>query len=314
MFAARGIAVAFSVFVIVYCFLSLLVTFTWRGVRRYSLRLTAPRAADLLFAVRMFPLAAATLITAALTVPSFLLFEPRTVDEPIGVIPLALGLCGVLLGLYGIVGAILALRRVSRTISSWTSDAEPLSLSSLVPVLRISRAVPALTAVGIVRPSVLVSGVAECVLASGELQTALNHEIAHVRRRDNLKKLLLRFVSFPGMSELEAAWLEATEMAADDAAVANASEALDLASALIKLSRMGPFEPPADLTAALLHSPASVMNARVERLLAWTDDRARGADFSWYGPIAGLATISAFALTYSQLLVHVHAATEWLVR
>jgi Zn-dependent protease with chaperone function len=67
------------------------------------------------------------------------------------------------------------------------------------------------------------------------LQTALNHEVAHVSRRDNLKKLLLRFVAFPGMSGLETAWLEATEMAADDAAVSTAGDALDLAAALIKL-------------------------------------------------------------------------------
>ena len=46
----------------------------------------------------------------------------------------------------------------------------------------------------------LLSGAAELVLTTNELQTALNHEIAHVRRRDNLKKLLLRFVAFPGMA------------------------------------------------------------------------------------------------------------------
>ena len=75
----------------------------------------------------------------------------------------------------------------------------------------------------------------------------MNHEIAHVRRRDNLKKLLLRFVAFPRMAGLEAAWIEATEMAADDAAVLNASEALDLAAALLKLSRIRPIVPSVDL-------------------------------------------------------------------
>ena len=173
-----------------------------------------------------------------------------------------------------------------------------------------------MTAAGIVRPKVLLSGAAESMLTAKELQTALNHEIAHVRRRDNLKKLLLCFVAFPGMSGLEAAWLEATEMAADDVAVSNAAEALDLAAALIKLSRLGPVEPVADLTTALVHSPASVMNARIERLIAWSDDRlASPQRFSpWYGLGAGLATVVVFAATYSQLLVHVHTATEWLVR
>jgi len=93
-------------------------------------------------------------------------------------------------------------------------------------------------------------------------------------------------------------------------------EALDLAAALIKLSRLGPVEPPVDLTAALVHSPASVMNARVERLITWNDERrVPPAKYSpWYGLSAALVAVAAFAVTYSQLLVHVHTATEWLVR
>jgi len=176
-----------------------------------------------------------------------------------------------------------------------------------------------MTAAGIVRPKVLLSPTVESMLTASELQTALNHEFAHVRRRDNLKKLLLRFVAFPGMASLEAAWLEATEMAADDAAVSNASEALDLAAALIKLSRVSPsglVDPAIDLTAALVQSPASVMNARVERLIAWSDHRlASPQKFSpWYGLAAATATVAVFAVTYTPLLVHVHTATEWLVR
>jgi Zn-dependent protease with chaperone function len=249
-------------------------------------------------------------------VPSFLLLEPRAIDEPLGGIPLALGLCGVVLAIFGLVNAGIAIRRASRTIATWTSAAQPIESSAPVPVLRISPVVPAMTAAGIVRPKVLLSGTAESMLTANELQTALNHEIAHVRRRDNLKKLLLRFVAFPGMSGLEAAWFEATEMAADDAAVSNATEALDLAAALIKLSRLGPVEPAVDLTAALVHSPVSVMNARVKRLIAWSDDRlVSPRNFSpWYGLGAAVATVSVFILTYSQLLLHLHTATEWLVR
>jgi beta-lactamase regulating signal transducer with metallopeptidase domain len=316
MFAARGIAVSFSVFVMVYCVLSLAVCFTWRKVQVHSQRYSIRGIADLLFAARMFPLVTAAVITAAFTVPSFLLLEPRAIDEPMGEIPLVLGFCGAFLGIFGVVNAGMAVRRTSRTIATWTSDARPVKATASIPVLRISCIVPAMTAAGIVRPKVLLSGAAEFVLTANELQTALNHEIAHVRRRDNLKKLLLRLVSFPGMGGLEAAWLETTEMAADDAAVSNAVEALDLAAALIKLSRFGPVEPPADLTAALVHSPASVMNARVERLLAWSDERRvpLRTNSRWYGLTAALATIAVFALTYSQLLVHLHTATEWLVR
>jgi Zn-dependent protease with chaperone function len=316
MFAARGIAVSFSVFVMVYCVLSLTVCLAWRTVQSRIKRLPVRRVADLLFALRMFPLATAAVITAAFTVPSFLLLEPRAIEEPLGEIPLVLGIFGAALGLFGFVNAGLAVRRASRTISTWTNAAQPLESCAHIPVLRISPAVPAMTATGIVRPKVLLSGAAESMLTANELRSALNHEVAHVRRRDNLKKLLLRFVAFPGMPGLETAWLEATEMAADDAAVSNAGEALDLAAALIKLARLGPVEMPVDLTAALMASPGAVMNARVERLIAWSEDRLVSPPrFSLrFGLTAGLATVTVFAVTYGQVLVHVHTATEWLVR
>lgn len=336
MFALRGIAVSFSVFAIVYCVLSLAVLIGWRAVWQRSQRHPVRRIADLLFALRVFPLAAAAAITAAFTVPSFLLLEPRAIDEPLGAIPLVLGIFGAGLGIFGVVNAALALGRVSRTVATWTAAAQPVESGVPVPVLRISTdvsamkapsanlpaiAFPPMTAAGIVRPRVLLSGIAEAMLTANELQTALKHEVAHVHRRDNLKKLLLRFVAFPGMAGLEAAWLEATEMAADDAAVASAGEALDLAAALIKLSRLVRAEsasdqPAADLTAALVHGNGSVMNARVERLIAWSDRRAasRRGFSAWYGLAAAAATVAVFAVTYGQLLVRVHTATEWLVK
>jgi beta-lactamase regulating signal transducer with metallopeptidase domain len=315
MFAVRGLAVSFSVFVIVYVALSLAVTCTWRHLWFYVQKHPVRHIADLLFAVRMFPLLSAAVITAAFTVPSFLLLEPRAINEPIGGVPFVLGICGALLGVFGLVNAAIALRKASRAISNWTNQAQPVETCVNVPVLRISRTLPAMTAAGIVRPRVLLSGAAEFVLTANELQTALNHEVAHVRRRDNLKKLALRFVAFPGMSAIETAWLEATEMAADDAAVSNVSEALDLAAALIKLSRLGPMEAPVDLTAALVHGTSS-MNARVARLIAWCDQRRVPAQkySSWYAVGAAVATVAVFAVTYSQLLIRVHTATEWLVR
>jgi len=316
MFAARGIAVSFSVFVMVYLALSVAVCLTWRRVWLHAQAYPIRGAADLLFGFRMFPLACAAAITAAFTVPSFLLLEPRAIDEPIGAIPLLLGLIGSALGVFGLVNACFAWVRASLTLSDWTRDAESVTTQSSVPLIRIARSVPAMTAAGIVRPRVLLSTSTEFLLTPNEMQTAVNHELAHIRRRDNLKKLLFRFVAFPGMSELEDAWLEATEMAADDAAVSSTGEALDLAAALIKLSRLNPAAPPVDLTAALVHTPVHLMNARVERLIAWSEARLVPSRrySSWYAVSAAAATLAMFAFTYSQLLLRVHTATEWLVR
>ena len=326
MFALRGIAVSLSIFVVFYSALSLAVGGVWRNVWLGGPRYSARRCADLLFALRMIPFAVATGVTLTLAVPSFLLLEPRAVDEPMGVMPVVLGLCGMAMLLAGLWKAVTALSRASRTVARWSSEARvigarPIDSMNSVAVRRISAAAPPLTAAGILRPSLWLSRAVEFVLTERELETALRHEVVHVRRRDNLRKLILRLVAFPGMAELESAWREASEMAADDAAVSSASEALDLAAAVIKLSRRTSLEPPAELTSALVYSPAQSVNARVERLIAWTERRQNtGPRYSLgryslgYALCAAVAVVAALAVTYSALLVRVHAATEWLVR
>src|SRR5262249_21169184 len=109
--------------------------------------------------------------------------------------------------------------------------------------------------------------------------------------------------------------LNATEIAADDAAVSNAGEALDLAAALIKLSYLSPEEQPAELAMSLLRNPASTINDRVERLIHWTKEpHSEQKSSFWYALGAGAAVIATVAVTYGHLLVQVHSATEWLVR
>jgi beta-lactamase regulating signal transducer with metallopeptidase domain len=321
MFALRGIAVSFSIFVLFYSALSLVVCSVSRRVLLYGERYSARRCADLLFTLRVSPLVVATGVTLALAVPSFVLLEPRTVIEPMGAVPLALGLSGIAVVLAGMWKAASALLRASRTVARWSRQARviairPTDSRNPISVLRISAAAPPLTAAGILWPSVWLSRAAEFVLTERELQSALRHEVVHVRRRDNLRKLIMRLVAFPGMAELESAWREATEMAADDAAVSSASEALDLAAAVIKLSRLAPLQAPAELTTALVHSPAESVNARVERLIAWTERRRIPAPrYSFgYALFAAVTVLVTLAVTYSELLVRVHAATEWLVR
>jgi beta-lactamase regulating signal transducer with metallopeptidase domain len=336
MFAVRGIAVSFSVFILLYSALSLAVCALWRRLWPGAQRQSARRCADLLFSLRVIPFVVATGVTLALAVPSFLLLEPRAVNEPIGILPVVLGLCGIVTVLAGMWKAAAALIRASRAVARWSSGAGEIEVQAIdvrevearetkaggidstdsLPVMRVSGAAPPLTAAGILRPTVWLSRAAEFVLTGRELQSALRHEVVHVRRRDNLRKLILRLVAFPGMAEMESAWREATEMAADDAAVSSASEALDLAAAVIKLSRLAPLEAPAELTTALVNSPAESVNARVERLIAWTEPRSGPVKkYSWgYSLFAAVAVIATLAVTYSELLVRVHAATEWLVR
>jgi Zn-dependent protease with chaperone function len=316
MFALRGLAISLSVFVMVYCILSLAVSLSWQKLRRWTQNSPARRGADLLFVLRMLPLATAAAITAAFTIPSFLLLEPRTVNEPLGAPPLLLGLFALAAGIFGIANVVIALRQTSRTISAWTSGAESVPLPHSHPVLRISHPVPPMTAAGIIHPRILLSSSAELLLTPAELKTALNHETAHFRSRDNLKKVVMHLVPFPGMRALETAWLDVTEMAADDAAVSTSGEALDLASALIKLSRLAPGGPAPELSLALVQTNASILNARVERLIAWNSPRqeATAGLAAWYSLAAAIATVAGLVFTYSHLLARLHTATEWLVR
>jgi beta-lactamase regulating signal transducer with metallopeptidase domain len=320
MFAVRGISVSFTVFFIVYTMLSLMVCLTWRSFAFFAKNLPSSRRANFLFALRIAPLTAAAGLTLVFAVPSFLLLEPRAVQESMGFSLILLGSCGAIVVLRGVLNAGFALVSVSSMVASWSADAQMMDrdvweFPTRAPILRTSAAAPPLSTVGILRPRILLSHAADSVLTERERLTALQHEMVHVRRHDNLRKLILCAVVFPGMAPLENEWCEASEQAADEAAVASPVEALDLAAAVIKLSSLNPLRPPAPLTTALIEGSAKALNARVERLIAWTEPRLglrRKHRWAYFLCAAGCAT--ALMLSYGDLLVKAHAATEWLVR
>ncbi len=321
MFALRGLAVSFSIFFVLYTAASLAVTLLWRAVLRSTRGFSSRRQANTLFLLRILPFLIAAAATLSLAIPSFWLLEPRSVEESLGIPPVLFSFGAISTLLLGFFNAVIALKRTSRTIAGWSGEASSLGTMTFhspqsVTVMRASAAAPPLTAVGIFRPQVWLSSTAEFLLTESELRTALRHEIAHVKRRDNLRKLILRTLAFPGMAPLEAAWREHTEMAADDAAVSSASEALDLAAAVIKLSRLAPHSSPMELTTALVHTSAESLNLRVERLLAWSDaSPAQSHSASRANRIAALLLgLTCLAVLYPALLVWTHAATEWLIR
>jgi Zn-dependent protease with chaperone function len=204
--------------------------------------------------------------------------------------------------------------RTSHAVSEWLNGATAIECSG-VPVYRTGKNTPTLTVVGLRDSKVLVSEKAIAALSAEELGTALRHEGAHIRSRDNLKKLLFRFASFPGMRELEYSWSLAAEMAADDEAVSSFRDALDLAAALIKLSRQAPAQPCAELATALLHSSTESLKARVERLFSWNSERpVRKSHTWWYAVPSIVAAVIGIAIAYPAVLANMHALTEWLVQ
>ena len=310
MYFIRGGVIALSVFFLVYAGLSLLVGAGWRVLSRDARRAGSVAA----YGLRVLPMVAACLVVTLFTVPSFLRFEPRWDDEPIGIAVLALAVAGAAILIFGILNAMRSWLRTRRSVSSWIADSHRLKLAAAVPVFQTSDSAPLLTVAGLCRPRLLVSGCACRLLDPGELKVAIRHELAHVRRRDNLKKLLLRACAFPFLGALERVWLEAAEINADDEAVQDERSALDLASALLKVSRLSPRAPSPELAMDLVSGTPGGVAARVERLLAWTP---RPHSRHWLLPIAVPAAVIAIAaagLTYMWVLARVHQFTEVLVR
>lgn len=314
MFVARGIGISLAMFLLVYVAVSVAVSRMWHLLRRALAPRTTWAAANLLFALRIFPFALASIFTLVFTLPSFLWLEPRSTDEAVGTAPFMLGLCCLALLAAGLVQAARAQIRTSRALMQWLDGATVLDSGAQVPVFRTGRNTPSLTVAGVREPKVLVSEAAIAALTPMELRTALKHEISHARSYDNLKKLLFRFSAFPGMAGLELAWSEQSELAADDAAVSSAREALDLASALIKVSRLSAPRPQPALTTGLLHS-STALPERVQRLIAWEKSPPTTNVEYWRYALPYLSgTLFLLIATYISALIRLHQVTEWLVR
>lgn len=310
MFALRGIAVSLTFFVLLYSLLSAIVAIAWRPLKWVNT--TERKRADLLFALRVLPLVSAAAITLGFVIPSFQLLEPRSIDEGLGTIPLALGICALLLIAYGCFRVITAQVTTSRVIAHWLQGTRPLHSSEQAVALQ-SRESPPLTLVGVRHPKVLISESAVALLSSDELDIALKHERAHMLSCDNLKKLLFRFCPFPGMAKLESAWSQTAELAADDAAVSKLENAVDLAAALVKLSRLATIETAAVCTVGFVTGSVS---ARVARLLAWDEAAKKQPIGNWqrYAILPMSTVLFCVIVTYHPALALTHELTEWLVR
>ncbi|HXW92218.1 MAG TPA: M56 family metallopeptidase [Terriglobales bacterium] len=305
IFVARGMIVSLAFFSLAYSFLSCLALLTWRGMRFFSRR----PSVNLLFSLRVLPFVVSAAITGLLAFPSFLLLEAHTMDEDLATFALSVS-AGLFLGagFYQVMSAAARTRQVVAEClegarALWAKDA-----TSLVT----PRSVLPLMLIGIRTPRVLISETACEVLSEGELRAAVRHEVEHLRSRDNLKKVVLSFIPFPLMAELERAWQEAAELAADNRAVSSREDALDLAAALIKLSRRFPPQAAPAFTTGLVSVTGSVAK-RVECLLAWKENPVT-ADNAWRYAVAGAFTaMVGLAAKLGPVLVLMHSLTERLV-
>jgi len=114
--------------------------------------------------------------------------------------------------------------------------------SSRAALYRTNRASSLLAVAGMFRPVIFLSADVADALSPQEVDAAIRHELAHVRALDNLKQFLLKVTHLPRwirpLHELDHAWTQSSEIAADERALAAGAAPLDLSAALIKVARL----------------------------------------------------------------------------
>src|SRR5262249_48725416 len=174
---------------------------------------------------------------------AFLLFEPRPTTDYIGPLQLALSAGGALI-LTIITARIWRVLRATFWIEHhWKNGAARINIPGLsIPTYRLE-SIPSLFVVtGVLRPTVFIGSEIIEKFSDQEMAAAISHEMAHIRSRDNLKQFLLEVSRPPALlmkfGVPDSVWLDTAELAADRAALADGSEPLHLASALLKACRL----------------------------------------------------------------------------
>jgi Zn-dependent protease with chaperone function len=168
---------------------------------------------------------------------------------------------------------------------------------------------PALT-VGWLRPVVYVARELVARLDGAELTAVLAHETTHVRRRDPLRRSVLRFLAvalfwIPALRRLVDDLADDAELVADDHAAA--SQPLVLASALLALARWP--RPGAAMKAAVGLLQADLLDRRIRRLVGEVADvHSRLTLRSAAGALAMLAFLWGSAIVAAHPLPFQHTA------
>ena len=220
-----------------------------------------------LFRLRMMPGALAAFAAFAIVLPTFLAYEPRETNESVPATVTLLACIGAALLLRGVWRAISAWHATRGVVREWRRRGRRLeTFDTPLPVFAIEEAFPTVAVVGVARPALFI---AERVLRecpADEVRAMLHHECAHVAKRDNLKRFLMRACpDFLG-GDLDRAWARAAEEAADAAVVAgDPGCAVGLAQALIHVARLAP-SPEAPALASAFYLGGSI-ESRVRRLV-----------------------------------------------
>lgn len=260
-------AITFGAFALVVTIASMVVAWSAPAIARRLQDRSPAACASALFRLRLLPAALATLAAFGIVLPIFFAFESRATQESIPVTVVLLASLGAALcarGAWRAAGAWRATRDVAR---DWRRRGRRLErFDTPLPVFAIEETFPTVAVVGVARPALFIAErvLREC--GDEEIRAMLHHECAHVTKRDNLKRFVIRACpDFVG-GDLDRAWARAAEEAADAAVVArDPSFAVELAQALIHVARLAP-APQAPSLASAFYRGGSI-ESRVRRLV-----------------------------------------------
>lgn len=274
-------------------------------------RAAVRRGSAAALAVRLLPTAGALLAAFALVVPAFLIHEPAQADERPGLAALLLASAGLLLAGSLLRRAFRAWRATRLVVDEWERSAQPVTMPSVpAPAFGIAHPFPVVAVVGVIRPRLFLARSVLHALTPSELQAVLEHEAAHVRARDNVKRWLMACAPSigwrPTALSLERAWEDAAEHDADR----GARGALDLASALVKTARMAPHGAHLRIPAAAFHGGGDVAR-RVQDLVGGAPQALAGRPRIRFALLAAAAAVAMavpllwpIAYGWAEALIH----------
>jgi beta-lactamase regulating signal transducer with metallopeptidase domain len=330
MYELLGFCLALAALLTLNAFASLLAVGLWRSIERFTHHWSQAARANVIFALRVFPPAIAILCVLTLLVPAYIAYEPRTTAE---VVSFKL----VAIAFLSIVGLALALWRGFRTwrvtrrlVIDWLDHAEPINVENVsIQAYRITHRFPVVAVVGAFRPRLFIANQIFDTLNAVEIQAVVAHEASHLTAHDNLKRALVRacrdvLMMVPCGRSLDRAWAEAAEAAADERAarMRGATGALDLAEAMIKISRVVPIgaKPTMPAGAFLLAEAGGDVVHRVRLLteMATVDPTYKlrqesSSSFIMWTMTGCLFVAIAFISTNAQMLLWMHNTIERVV-
>jgi Zn-dependent protease with chaperone function len=272
-----------------------------------------------LFTLRLFPAAASLLAVLVLFVPAHLAFEPSGSGEAVGAPILALAALSCLVIAAAVRRAVRAWNETRRISHGWAASARPVALAVTgLPAYELTHPFPVVSVLGVFRPRLYVASQVIAALNDTELAAVLEHELAHVAARDNLRYWLLRgcpdvVAWLPGGRALLPAWLCAAEEAADErAALGSGDTALALADALIKVARLVTPDRAALVPALALHNGDDLAR-RIRRLLLSPPPPPSATAPSRAVALSGGVLLLAALPFYAPTLRVVHGLSERLL-